>query len=190
MTSTGDDFCTAGKRVDKKHCGCIEHPRLSECAAAAAELIEKCKQLPLEDPTVGCFVRYAGLETAVVEGGDVCACYEKYKNGPNDSNREKLCSTLWKHVQTDKRRPDSATAGGVLVIIDFQQYVVLVNRQDYDCRSEITEVMSLLKKFIEMYQEYSTRTDVRTLLDHLIAVTGPECCSEGSPSCASVAWRA
>jgi len=174
MTSTGDDFCTAGKSVSPQHCGCIKHPRLAECAAAAAELIEKCKQLPLEDPTVGCFVRYAGLETAVVEGGDVCVCYEKYKNGPNDSNRETLCSTLWEHVQPDKERPDSATAGGVLVIIDFQQYVVLVNRQEYDCR--ITEVMIPLKKFIEIYQEYFIRTDVRTLLDRLIEfTTDPDC---------------
>jgi hypothetical protein len=173
MTSNGEDFCTAGKGVSPQHCGCIEPPRLSECAVAAAELIDKCAQLPLEDPTVGCFVRYAGLETAVVEGGDVCACYEKYKNGPNDSNREKLCSTLWEHVQPDKERPDSATAGGVLVIIDFQQYVVLVNRQEYDCR--ITEVMIPLKKFIDMYQEYFTRTDVSKLLDRLIAVTDDEC---------------
>ncbi len=170
MTSTGDDFCTAGKRVDKKHCGCIEHPRLSECAAAAAELIEKCKQLP-QKATVRGFVRYAGLDT-----DDVCACYQKYKNEPNDSNREKLCSTLWEHVQPDKERPDSATAGGVLVIIDFQQYVVLVNTQKCGCRSEITEVMRLLKKFIEMYQEYFIRTDVRTLLDRLIEfTTDPDC---------------
>ena len=175
MTSTGDDFCTAGKGVSPQHCGCMEPPRLSECAAAAAELIEKCKQLPLEDPTVRCFVSYAGLQSAVVQSGDVYACYEKYKNGPNDSNREKLCSTLWEHVQPDKERPDSVTVGGVLVIIDFQQYVVLVDKQECGCRSEITEVMSLLKKFIEMYQEYSTRTDVRTLLDRLIAVTEPEC---------------
>ena len=167
MTSNGDDFCTAGKRVDKKHCGCIEHPRLSECAVAAAELIEKCKQLP-QKATVRGFVRYAGLDT-----DDVCACYQKYKNEPNDSNREKLCSTLWEHVQPDKERPDSATAGGVLVIIDFQQYVVLVNRQEYDCR--ITEVMIPLKKFIEIYQEYFTRTDVSKLLDRLIAVTDDAC---------------
>jgi hypothetical protein len=168
MTSTGDDFCTAGKRVDKKHCGCIEHPRLSECAAAAAELIEKCKQLP-QKATVRGFVRYAGLDT-----DDVCACYQKYKNEPNDSNSADLCSTLWEHVQPDKERPDSATAGGVLVIIDFQQYVVLVNRQEYDCR--ITEVMIPLKKFIEMYQEYFIRTDVRTLLDRLIEfTTDPDC---------------
>ena len=170
MTSTGDDFCTAGKGVDKKHCGCIEQPRLSECAAVAAELIEKCAQLPLEDATVRGFVSYAGLDT-----DDVCVCYQNYKKEENDSNREKLCSTLWEHVQPDKERPDSVTVGGVLVIIDFQRYVVLVDTQECGCRSEIREVMSLLKKFIEMYQEYSTRTDVRTLLDRLIAVTEPEC---------------
>ena len=170
MTSTGDDFCTAGKGVEEKHCGCIEQPRLSECAAAAAELIEKCAQLPPGDATVRGFVSYAGLDT-----DDVCACYQKYSNEPSDSNSADLCSTLWEHVQPDKERPDSVTVGGVLVIIDFQQYVVLVDKQECGCRSKITEVMSLLKKFIEMYQEYSTRTDVRTLLDRLIAVTDPEC---------------
>jgi len=175
MTSTGDDFCTAGKSVSPQHCGCIKHPRLAECAAAAAELIEKCKQLP-QKATVRGFVRYAGLETAVVQSGDVYACYEKYKNGPNDSNRETLCSTLWEHVQPDKERPDSASAGGVLVIIDFQQYVVLVDTQECGCISDITEVMRLLKKFIEMYQEYFIRTDVRTLLDRLIEfTTDPDC---------------
>jgi len=35
--------------------------------------------------------------------------------------------------------------------------------------------MSHLKNFIEMYQEYSTRSDIRTLLEQLIAVTNPVC---------------
>ena len=174
MTSTGDDFCTAGKGVKKEHCGCIERPRLSECAAAAAGLIEKCIQLPLQYATVQAFVRYAGLETAV-EGGEVYACYRRYKNEPNDSNSADLCSTLWEHIQPDKERPDSETVGDVLVIIDFQQYVVLVNVQECGCMPQITEVMTHFKNFIEMYQEYSTRTDVRKLLDQLIAVTDPVC---------------
>ncbi len=172
------DFCTAGRTqpgVGSEHCGCIQRPRLSECAAAAAILIEKCIQLPLQYATVQGFVRYAGLETAVVEGGDVYACYENCRKESNDSNSADLCSTLWEHIQPDKERPDSETVGGVLVIIDFQQYVVLVDKQECGCRSKITEVMSLLKKFIEMYQEYSTRSDIRTLLEQLIAVTNPVC---------------
>jgi hypothetical protein len=78
-------------------------------------------------------VSYAGLDT-----DDVCACYQKYKSEPSDSNRDKLCRTLWEHVQPDKERPDSVTVGGVLVIIDFQQYVVLVDKQECGCRSKIT----------------------------------------------------
>jgi hypothetical protein len=160
MTSTGDDFCTAGKGVSPQHCGCMEPPRLSECAVAAAELIEKCKQLP-QKATVRGFVRYAGLDT-----DDVCACYQKYKNEPNDSNSADLCSTLWEHVQPDKERPDSETVGGVLVIIDFQEYVVLVNKQETSM-PQMTEIMSHLKNFIDMYQQYSTTSDISKLLDRL-----------------------
>jgi hypothetical protein len=57
------------------------------------ENIEKCIQLPLQYATVQGFVSYAGLETAVVEGGDVYACYKKYMKEPNDSNSADLCST-------------------------------------------------------------------------------------------------
>jgi len=163
------DFCTAGRTqpgVGSEHCGCIQRPRLSECAAAAAILIEKCTQLPLQYATVQGFVRYAGLETAVVEGGDVYACYENCRKESNDSNSADLCSTLWEHIQPDKERPDSETVGGVLVIIDFQEYVVLVNKQETSM-PQMTEIMSHLKNFIEMYQQYSTTSDISKLLDRL-----------------------
>ena len=62
--------------------------------------------------------------------------------------------------------PDSETVGGVLVIIDFQEYVVLVNKQETSM-PQMTEIMSHLKNFIEMYQQYSTRSDISKLLDRL-----------------------
>jgi hypothetical protein len=77
MTANGDDFCTAGKGVDEKHCGRMVGPRLSECAALTAVLIQKCIELPQQDATVQGFLRGIGLDTALVEGGDVYACYEK-----------------------------------------------------------------------------------------------------------------
>ena len=84
-----------------------------------------------------------------------------------------LCYTLWEHIHPDKERPDSVSVKDVLVIIDFQKYVVLVNIQESVCThmSQMIEIMGDLKHFIAMYQQHSTRLDIHTLVDQLIAVT-------------------
>jgi hypothetical protein len=45
--------------------------------------------------------------------------------------------------------------------------VVLVNKQESGCThmSQMIVIMSDLKQFIAMYQEYSTRLNIHTLLD-------------------------
>ena len=173
MTTSGDDFCTAGKGVEEKHCGCIKI-RIAECAVLAANLIQKCAQMPLHDPAVREFVKGIGLETCCLRGGDVYAYYNNYTNEKTDANGAVLCSALWRSINPDKERPDAWCKGDMLVVINFQEYVKnLINDQDSSCThmAEMVAIIDCLTKFIQAYHQYLSRTDIKTLLDRLIDST-------------------
>jgi hypothetical protein len=177
MTANCDDFCTAGKGVDEQHCGCIVRVPISQCAALASVLIQKCAQMPLNDTAILELVRSIGLGTYCLKGGDVYAYYTAYMKQKNDSNGAVLCSALWNSINTDKECTASLCVGDTLVVINVPEYIDRVRRQDKGCThiAQMIQIISDLTNFIQKYQRYLSRRNMNTLLDQLIAVTNPDC---------------
>ena len=177
MTTSGDNFCTAGKGVDAEHCGCIVRVPISRCAELAAVLIQKCAQMPLNDTAILELVKSIGLETCCLKGGDVYAYYNAYMKQKNDSNGAVLCSTLWNSINADKERTDSLCVGDTLVVINVPEYIDKVRRQVSGCThiAQMIQIISDLTNFIQIYQQYLSRRNISTLLDELIAVTKSDC---------------
>ena len=144
---------------------------IAACAKLAATLIQKCQELSQADASVQAFVRDIGMQTSCVEGGDVYACYTRYCTASDDASSSALCSALWRSINPDKQRQAAWCNGDMLVVINFQEYINnVIKNQDNSCMhlAKMIEIIDCLTKFIQAYHQYISRSDTRTLLDRLI----------------------